>query len=279
MSIDERGRAAAAELRRATAGGTDPASMLKALHRRRRNRTVGSVAVAVAACVAVAIGLLVAHGQTSNRGSQPATQHSTHQRHSTHQTTPPGKRCGAYVTCLGGRRFVVNLRVPVTLTLPTNFNRKMNVAGPHNLEAYISHPFGTGVSVEENAVPVKYDGSWTRDPAAGNTAESVAHWLSTRPFLTDTTLNRVSVGNLSGWRVTGDLKRGAVLPATKHIGWVAPTFADEDGGTAGYRPGLTGAYTLVDVPGAGVTVIWSWSANGKSPIPDDHQFIDGLSFG
>ena len=272
MSIDERGRAAAAELRRVTAGVADPASMLKALHRRRRSRTIGAAVVAVVACVAVAIAVLVARTQTGNRGFQPATQHTTH------RTTPPGKRCGAYVTCLGGRRFVVNLRVPVTLTLPTDFNRRLNVSGPHNVEAYLSHPFGTGVSVMEGAVPVKYDGSWTRDPQAGRTATSVAHWLSARPFLTNTAVNRVSVGKLAGWRVTGDLKRGAALPATKHIGWVAPTFATDDS-TMGYRPGLIGAYTLVDVPGAGVTVIWSWSANGKSPVPDDRRFVDGLSFG
>jgi hypothetical protein len=173
---------------------------------------------------------------------------------------------------------VIDLRTPVTITLPAGFNRHVNVEGSQLFEAYPKRHFGTGVSVMENAVPVKYDGSWSRDPGAGSTAASVARWLSTRPFLTDTTVNRVSVGNLTGWQVTGDLRRGAALPASKEIGPVAPTFA-VPGGTAGYRPGLSGNYTLVDVPGAGVTVIWSWSANGRSPIPDDHDFIDGLSFG
>jgi hypothetical protein len=48
----------------------------------------------------------------------------------------------------------------------------------------------------------------------------------------------------------------------------------------GYRANLTGQYTLLDVPGAGVTVIWSWTLNH-----DDHALagnqagIDGLSFG
>jgi hypothetical protein len=269
MSIDERGHAAATEIRRATASGVDTATMLEALHRRRRTRVVVSVVAAVAACAAVVAAVLVAHNQTSKQGLQPATQQSTH------QATPPGKPCGASVVCLGAHHFVIDLRVPVTITLPGNFKRQVVVTGPHSFDVYFN---GTGVSVLEDAVPVRYDGSWTRDPAAGRTAESVAHWLATRPFLTNTDVHRVSVGRLVGWHVTGELRRGAVLPASKIIGPVAPAFA-VDGGTTGYRPGLIGDYTLVNVPGAGVTAIWSWSADGKSPIPDNRAFIEGLSFG
>ena len=272
MSIDERGRAAAAEIRRASASGVDPTTILTALHRRRRHRTVGTLVAAVAACLAIVAALLVAHNQVTKRGSEPATPPTTH------RTTPPGRQCGALVTCLGGRRYVIDLRVPVTTTLPANFKRDFHAAGPHLLEAYRKHFNATGVSVMEDATPVKYDGSWTRDPEAGRTAASVAHWLATRPFLTNTTVNRVRVGRLAGWQVKGDLKPDAALPASKIIGSVAPTFAADDG-TDGYRPGLTGDYTLVDVPGAGVTVIWSWSFNGESTLRGNQAFIDGLSFG
>ena len=49
---------------------------------------------------------------------------------------------------------------------------------------------------------------------------------------------------------------------------------------SGYRPNLTGQYTLLDVPGAGVTVIWSWTLNhGNQVLAANQAFIDGLSFG
>jgi hypothetical protein len=88
------------------------------------------------------------------------------------------------------------------------------------------------------------------------------------------------VGGRPAWHVTGDLKPGAALPAPKATGNVAPTFGRAYSDSMGYRPGLTGQYTLLDVPGAGVTVIWSWTVDHRDRVLAANQaFINGLSFG
>ena len=60
---------------------------------------------------------------------------------------------------------------------------------------------------------------------------------------------------------------------------VAPTFASGPA-KAGYSPALTGEYTLLDVPGGGVTVIWSWNDNHNGQaLAGNQAYIDTLSFG
>ena len=76
--------------------------------------------------------------------------------------------------------------------------------------------------------------------------------------------------------MTGSLKPGARLPATK-AGNAAPTFRTTGSGQAAYGPLLSGEYTLVDVPGAGLTVVWSWTLSGEDLTPNQ-AVIDSLSF-
>ena len=67
------------------------------------------------------------------------------------------------------------------------------------------------------------------------------------------------------------------MPANKHgIPEVAPTFANESG-QAAYGRDLTGEYTLADVPGAGLTVVWSWTRDGADLTPNQ-AVIDSISF-
>ena len=113
-------------------------------------------------------------------------------------------------------------------------------------------------------------------PKAGRTAESVARWLARGPFLEDTRLTATTLGGLSAWHVTGSLKAGARLPAIK-AGNAAPTFRTTGSGQAAYGPLLSGEYTLVDVPGAGVTVVWSWTMSGEDLTPNQ-AVIHSLSF-
>lgn len=150
---------------------------------------------------------------------------------------------------------------------------------PRNVfEAYRGDIATTGISVAENATPVRNDGSWVRDRSAGTTARSVARWLFKRPFLVHSTITRTKVGNITAWRVSATLKPGAALRATTYRS-VAPTFAVDDG-TMGYRPTLIGEYTLLDIPGAGVTVIWSWSQDHPaSALAGNQILIDKLRFG
>jgi hypothetical protein len=275
MTIDELGRAAAVEARAGAEAAVDTSAMLHRmhrLHRMRRRRAAGSIVAVLAAAVVVG-SLLISHNARTDSHPSPAT-------------TPTPKATGICanpeVRCLDATKFrFVDLPVTITLTLPANFERDFSLA-PNTVDGYRNDIGTTGVSVQEHARPVKYGPVlWTRDPTAGTTAASMARWLSKRPYLVHTTLTRTAVGGRPAWHVTGDLKRGVALPAAKAGGNVAPTFGGGRlGGGAGYRPGLTGQYTLLDVPGAGVTVIWSWTMNhGKQALAGNQAFIDGLSFG
>ena len=50
--------------------------------------------------------------------------------------------------------------------------------------------------------------------------------------------------------------------------------------TAGVGPLLKGTYTLVDQPGGGVAVIWSWHfGQGRPHLGGNREFIDSLRIG
>ncbi len=235
-------------------------------------------AVAVAATTLVLVALVLAVPWWRAHPLVPANSHS-----GALAAKPTPKASGPcanlLVTCLGGDRYRVALPAPVIMTLPTNFQGAFALLGSGVLEDYRTDVGSTGVTVMEDAIPVKYDGSWSRDPAAGSTAASMARWLSRRPFLVHATLTRTTVGGRLSWRVTASLKLGAQLPAIHGTGLVAPTFT---GGNAreGYNSALLGEYTLLDVPGGGVTVIWSWndSHNGQA-LTGNQAYVDHLSFG
>ena len=274
MSIDELGRAAATNVRRNAAMTINTTCMLDRLHRRRRRRAAASVIAVLAATAAIISGgMVISHDEAGKRDNKPASP-------STRSLT--GMCANPDVRCIGVDRFrFVGLPVPLTVNVPATFGRAFSL-GTGSIDGYRSDITTTGVSVSEMARPVRYDNSWTRDPAAGVTAASIARWLSQRPFLIHTSLTRTTVGGLPAWRVAGDLKPGAALPAAKEGGDIAPTFAFGTGydSSWGYRANLTGAYTVLDLPGAGVAVIWSWTLNhSDQALAGNQAFIDGLSFG
>lgn len=276
MTIDDLARAAATDARRTAVRHIDPATSLRQLHRIRRNRTRLSIVAAMAAAVAflAGAGALMTNDRTANPVNRPASSPTP---------TDSGPCADRAIRCLGGGRFRVALTVPVTVTLPANFQGAFSTRRKDLLEDYRNDIETTGVSVGENAIPVRDDASWARDPAAGATAASVARWLATRPFLVHAALTPTSVGGLRAWRVSGQLKPGAALPALKNGSrMVAPTFksAMDSNSNAGYATDLTGEYTLLDVKGAGVTVIWSWTqGHGTRALAGNQAYIDGLSFG
>jgi hypothetical protein len=234
---------------------------------RTRRRASAVLTAAAVAVVMVAGTWLVATQTGASNAPPPAAPPSVE--------TEQGL-CGSGVTCLGNDRYRVDLAVPVSLTLTRDFVEELTFyPGDMTLDTY-RKAGDAGVAVLEHAVPVKYDGSWTRDPKAGRTAESVARWLSRRPFLEDTTLTRTTLDGLPAWHVTGSLKPGARLPAIK-AGNAAPTFRTAGSGQAAYGRSLSGEYTLVDVPGAGLTVVWSWTLSGEDLTPNQ-AVIDSLSF-
>jgi hypothetical protein len=273
VSIDELARAAASDARRVAAFDLNAGEKLDQLRRTHRARRLGSIVAVIVAVALTASGIAIANRHGAHPVSQPAASPTA----SPAPTNPPP--CSdRVVQCLGHDRFRVNLTEPVVLTLPDNFQGDFALLAPGTLEDYRNDVTSTGVTILENAVPVKYGRLWSRDPAAGTTAESMATWLSTRPFLSRTKLTPTTVGGRSAWRVTGTLKRDAHLPADKGGTAVAPTFTNGPV-FEGYGRKLSGEYTLLDVPRAGVTVIWSWTLSHPTrELIDNLPYIAGLSF-
>jgi hypothetical protein len=130
----------------------------------------------------------------------------------------------------------------------------------------------------ENATPVLNDTTLTREPSAGTTAATMATWLSRRPFLTQTFVVRTTVGGRVAWLVSGVVRVRAPLHGEKNGAPAGPTFSSGVA-VASCTHHLTGQYTLVDVPGAGVTVIWSWTLGSPSLLAGNQAYVARLSFG
>ena len=270
MTLDARGRAATTDLRRATTQRVDPMIMLNELERNSRAKTRKNVIAAVAAAAAlIAGGLFVARavgGTTEQRpaGGQPSTHAS------------PSCAGGPTVTCVGANRYRVALTVPVTVTVPANFQPGLQVFNATTIEDYQTGDIAnTGVTVQEDAVPTRNDASETRDPAAGTTALSMASWLAHRPFAVPTTVVRTTVQGRPAYQVDIVLKKGAPLLGMHNTDPAAPTFGT---GMAAWST-LKARYTLMDVPGAGVAVIWSWTFDRSAVLDGNQAFVDSVTFG
>jgi hypothetical protein len=270
MSLETRARQEAQDAL-ASVRGVNAAGRLAELKQQARTRRRASAvlaAAAVAVVMVVGTWLVTMQTGTSTTSPPPAAPPPT--------AATAQSLCGSGVTCLGNDRYTVALAVPVTLTLTSDFVQDLAFdPGNMTLDAY-RRDGDAGVAVFEHAIPVKYDRSWTRDPKAGRTAESVSRWLSRRPFLENTTRTQTELGGQVAWHVTGSLKPGAWLPVIK-AGNAAPTFRTTGSGQAAYGHLLRGEYTLLDVPGAGLTVVWSWTLSGEDLTPNQ-AVIDSLSF-
>lgn len=273
MSVDELGRAAGRAAR--AAGTPDPELMLRRLHRQHRGRQIASVTAAAAVFAVLLAGVVeVARPPAPPPASRPTPTASASTDSACNNTT---------IFCVGAGQLRVVLPVPATVTLPENFTDVVRL-GDNSFEAYQIDVRFAGVTVLENAVPVRNDDSWSRDPRAGTTASAMAHWLATRPFLTGAEVSATMVDGRTAWRVTGALKAGAALRAVKPgEGAVAPTFIEFHAAgaynhtTMGYNGTLSGDYTLLDVPGAGVTVLWSWVLGvPRTQLAANRAFIDEL---
>jgi hypothetical protein len=269
VTIDDLGRSAATAARHKAAQEVEPAMMLRQLHRTHRTRNmlaVGSaVAVAALAAVLVVRGVLPSGGATSPGGTVP--------------TGAPTATCPDGVTCLGGDRYRVDLPVPLTIAVPTNFQGAFNRIGTDAVEDYRSDVDGSGITIMENAQGMLDDRTGRPDPSAGTTATSMATWFTKRPFLVRPTMQATTVNGRHAWLVTGGVKAGVPLLVTKAGALAAPVFRDSIATTA-VGPYLHGFYVLVDTPGAGVTVIWVWTTGPVADVNlDSTNYLDGLTFG
>jgi hypothetical protein len=268
VTLDELAEVATRDLAAATGRGLNPDAMLARLHRARRRRTA-VISVAAAAVLAVAVaGVGAAVGRdgatpsprppagsvpapTSESGDDPCSQPLI--------TCPKG----------GGRWIRVALIDPVEVPwAPPNFEDYPTIFSVDLLDAYRTDVTrNTGFTVVERAVPVRNSAQWTRDPAAGTTARSVATWLAHRPFLRPTKAVPVSVGGWPAWRVRTVLRDGARMAASKSNEPLASLFRNPTGARVGVAPWLQGEITLLRSPsGEGVIAIWSWTYSSRASV-------------
>jgi hypothetical protein len=277
VTLEELAQVATRDLAAATGRGLNPDAMLARLHRARRRRTaVISVAAAAVLAVTVAgVGAAVGRDGAAPSPRPPAGS----------EPLPSGQSgddpCSApRVTCLGRGEVRVALDDPVVLVPPPNFEDVPTVFSRRDLQIGRNDTrVGTGVTVLEGAMPVRNNGNWIRDPAAGTTPRSVATWLAHRPFLRTTTVARIQVGGRPAWRVRTVLRDGAALKAISGTLPVAPMFTSL-GTRAKVSPSLPGEVTVIGSPsGHGVIVIWSWTTTGRaSVLADNRAMVAGLRF-
>ncbi|MDQ1605077.1 MAG: hypothetical protein QOE01_2922 [Actinomycetota bacterium] len=135
MSIDDLAREAATDARRTTAAKVVPDEMLLALHRtdrQRRRLATGAAIATVAVLVAIAGIAFTDKAQTPTTRRTPTT------------ATGHGPCADPAITCLGSHRYRIALRVPVTVTVPHNFQTSFNINSRRELETYRSDLGNTG---------------------------------------------------------------------------------------------------------------------------------------
>src|SRR5204863_3685531 len=105
-------------------------------------------------------------------------------------------------TCHGGQ-ITAHMAVPMTWTVPSIFSRDLhysvNTAAdtPLLVEAYWRDKTPTGVTVAENAVAATPSASADPDPTAATGAHAFATWLSQRPYLQSSPVQRTTLDGLT----------------------------------------------------------------------------------
>ena len=287
MSIDDRARSAAGELRASTAGGVRMATMSeldKTSTQRRRARAVAAATTALIVAVGVgALALSQSNPTARPGGKDPLTTGSAT---STGSADAGLAICSVeHVTCLGGRTIRADIAVPVTVTLPTTITGDEIQTTGTEVEVYVDSRSSTGnsgVTVLESAHATKADNPSTTDASAGTTAAAAAAWLASRPFVLPTTPVRTTVGGLPAYRVHIVLKPGSRL--------VGPVKGDGSPSAATFASGVSwsalteslndSTYYLLDLPHAGLTVVWSWTFEPSAQDTRAHEaYVQAMHFG
>jgi len=279
MTLDSRARSAVADLR-ANPARVAPALTLGDLRRRDRARTRRGVAAATSTALVLVVlvaGVIVRGAAVRSIppiGPAPAPSHSV----------CPSISAGDAGTCATTVRTRIDLKVPVTVTVGWGFTRMYGLPGASKV--FFRSPSGggwnPGVLVQEDAVPVWLDPAVTpkvgyaattaRDPSAGSTPTSVAHWLATRPYLQVTSLSRTTLSGLPAVRL--DLKRngGYSYP----YGAFLPVF---DGNEMWLDTGQDVRLWLIDLPDVGLTAVWSSTGNDHADLDKSLPLVESISFG
>jgi hypothetical protein len=286
MNLDQRARTAGAVLRSAHAKDPDVSeSYPRLLVTIRRRAWMRVVAAALVLTAAAAGGVDIALSRSDTVGAGPAAEPSA---------TSSGieRTCGqVFFHCGGGSRITMSLPVPATWTVRSPFSRHLRVvteAGTGQLilaESYRNDtPQPAGVTVAEGVRATKADHLADIDPTAPTSARGLAEWVSRRPFLRSGAVHKSSVGGLPAWTVQVRLRapgRLGVADCNQLTTRCMPVLimpAARSTVLGAWGP-MIARYTFVKVPGAGPTVIWSWTfGDTDRALVENQSLIDTLRF-
>jgi hypothetical protein len=284
MSIDQRARTAGALLRKAHDDDRDVSEsysrMLVTIQRRAWMRVLAAAVV----LAAVAGGVGVALNRSDNVDVAPVGKPPA-------PTTGVERTCEqTFFHCGAGSRITMSLPVPATWTVQPPFSRDLNPvtdAGTGRLlfaETYrkdTAEP--AGVTVVEGVRATKADHLADVDPSAPTHARALAEWVSRRSFLRSGAVQKTPVGGLPGWTVQVQLRtpaRAGVAECNQLTTRCMPVLVLPDTSTVlGAWGPMIARYTFVNVPGAGPTVIWSWTfGDTDHALKENQSLIDSLRF-
>jgi hypothetical protein len=285
MTIDQRARSAGANLRSAHADNPDVTEsyprLLVTIHRRAWMRVIAAGVVLAGA----AGGIGVALSRVDDVVAGPVAE-------------PPATSAGVERTCEqtffhcgGGSRITMSLPVPATWIVKPPFSRHLHFvteAGTGQLVLTESYRKDTaqlaGVTVAEGVRATKADHPADIDPSAPTHARALAEWVSRRPFLRSGTVQRTPVGRLPAWTVQVQLRapgRLGVADCNQLTIRCMPVLIMPDAASTvlGAWGPMIARYTFVDVPGAGPTVIWSWTfGHTDHALHENQSLVDSLRF-
>lgn len=284
MSIDQIARAAGAELRDEVLSTIDCGTHLNQLHSTVRRRRHLQLTAAAGALIAVAggVGWLVA--STLDRTEAPPTS----PRPTTSQTQ--GTCDIVYFTCSPDGSIRADLPVAVTWSPTNTFKRQLeyevNAAGNAllNVQADRRHA-AASVVVLESAKPARPNRLASVDRTVPPNAQAYAAWVASRPYLVTSEVTQTKVDGRQAWTVdvrNAPTKRGQQLPYGCSGGYYRCTPIVRTGHAAvtiaGQMDGMLSRFTFVDVPGAGVTTIWSLTFDKPSDLTVNQDIVDTISF-
>jgi hypothetical protein len=267
--IEELARRSGARLRDEVAYTLDVDASLGLLRGRQQHQR-RTRAAAVCAAVAAAVGVFGTVAVVRDPGgTEPEPAPS------------PDSACAdapADVQCLSGGRIHVDRRHSFTLTLPDGFESPVTV-GEGGAQLYrIDKSDDAGVMFYDDATPAR--------TGQHLTADRLAHWVTTRPFLESGVLRRTTVDGLPAWQVRVVARH---VPRT----WAGscnglqtecwPLFVNPRPGTTPWESGpwrgMASQYTFLDLPGGETFVIWSWAFDKNWAVVDaDEDVIRTLRF-
>jgi hypothetical protein len=285
MTIDQRARSAGAILRGAHADDADASEsysrLLVTIQRRARVRTIAAAVVLAAAAGGVGIAL----SRSDSVDVAPAG-------------SPPGTSVGValpceqvFFQCGPGSRITMSLPVAATWTVKPPFARDLHVVTQPGTGQLLLAEFyrkdtaqSAGVTIAEGVRGTKADHLADVDQSAPTHARALASWVSRRPFLRSGAVQKTTVGGLPAWTVQVRLRAPGRLGVAECNHQTTPcmpllVLPDAPSTVLGTWGSMTARYTFVNVPGAGATVIWSWTfGHTDHALAGNQSLIDSLSF-